>query len=333
MRKISIDARPSLVKNLLLVEGFSRGGKLFLGNIINGFRDVEPIQYYGLLEHLPFLEKFGLIDKKTTRELIRCEIDTHCYEMLIGRNFNYRKYDGSSIFKIPGYKKYLQRSSAEDRDKNLKKFYEDNSYSFFMVHELIPNIKIYFETFPHLKVISIKRNPVGIVYSWFQRGLLRRFGQDPKIFMIPIKSQGGPIPWYIHQFKNIYHDLSEIERVILSIKNLFDMYKEAYDKLPAKSKNRILFVRFEEFFHSNHTAKLIKIIGQFLNKPALPAMPSILKKIEMPKNGLHSKACQTLQESLMCYDCKLTEIKKIASEKYFNMLIKLKKEYETGKTY
>ncbi|MDP3731067.1 MAG: hypothetical protein Q8R34_01060, partial [bacterium] len=106
MQKISMDSRPSLVKNLLFVEGFSRGGKLVLGNIINGFEGVEPIQYYGLLEHIPFLEKFGLIDKKTAEEIIKCEIDTHCYEMLIGRNFNHRLSDGTSVYKVPKYKEY-----------------------------------------------------------------------------------------------------------------------------------------------------------------------------------------------------------------------------------
>jgi len=333
MNKIVTDSRPPLVKNLLFVEGFSRGGKLLLGNIMNGFSGVEPIQYYGLLEHLPFLEKFGLIDKKTTQEIIRCEIDTHCYEMLIGRNFNYRRHDGSSIFKIPGHKKFLQRSSEKNTDKNLEKFHKDDSYSFFMMHELMPNIKIYFDIFPHLKVISIKRNPVGIVYSWYQRGLLRRFGQDPKIFMIPIKGKGGPVPWYAFEFKDIYYDISEIERVILSIKNLFDMYKNSYAKLSPKFRNRILLVPFEDFFSNHNTGKLINVIGQFLNKKPIPEMPSILKGVEAPRNGTHSKVCQTLKESLMCYDCKLREIEKIAPKKYFDILVKLKKEYETGKTY
>lgn len=331
--KIHIDSRPPLVKNLLFVEGFSRGGKLVLGNVINGFKDVEPIQYYGLLEHLPFLEKFGLLDRKTTKEIIKCEIDTHCYEMLIGRNFNHRKYDGSSIFKIHGYKNYLKRSLEEDRDKNLKKFNRDNAYSFFMMHELMPNIDIYFETFPDLKVISIKRNPIGIVYSWYQRGLLRRFGQDPKIFMIPIRGKAGPVPWYAYEFRDRYHTLSEIERVILSVKNLFDMYKNSYDKLSPKFKDQILFVSFEDFFHGHNINKIITRMGKFLGKKSIPKISSILKRVEMPKSGTHSSLCKTLKESFMCYDCKLKEIQKVASDKYLRILIQLTKDYEAGKTY
>src|SRR3989344_4515220 len=290
LKKISIDARPSLVKNLLFVEGFGRGGKLVLGNVSNGFDGVEPIQYYGLLEQLPFLEKFKLIDKKITQEIIRCEIDTHCYEMLIGRNFNHRKYDGTAIAKIPNYKNYLKRSTEEDRDKNLNSFFKDNDYSFFMMHELMPNIKIYFEIFPHLKVISIKRNPVDIVYSWHKRNLGQRFGKDPKIFIIPLKAKGGPIPWYAHSFRQQYYSLSNLDRIILCIQKLFAMYKSSYDHLPEKLKDRILFVTFEDLvFH--HTDKVIMDIGKFLKRKPLPEIKSILNREDIPRKSTHNQRC------------------------------------------
>lgn len=332
MQKVVIDSRPPLVKNLLFVEGFSRGGKLLLANILNGFDGVEPIQYYGLLEHLPFLEKFNLIDRKTAQEMIRCEIDTHCYEMLIGRNLNHRKFDGSTIFKIPGYKKYLLRSEEKNTDKNLKKFLRNGAYSFFMMHELMPNIKIYFETFPCLKVISIKRNPVDIAYSWHQRGLLRRFGEDPKIFMIPLKSQRGPIPWYAYKFRETFHNLSETEKIILSIKNLFAMYKKSYHKLPKKFKKKILFVSFEDLVF-NRPHQIIKTVGQFLQKKPLPKMKTILTNGEVPRNSNHSLKCSVNEEKSRCTECKLAELKKVTSEKYLDILVKLKRAYEAGKTY
>ena len=332
LKKIQIDSKPPLVKNLLFVEGFGRGGKLVLGNVINGFDGVEPIQYYGLLEQLPFLEKFKLIDKKITQEIIRCEVDTHCYEMLIGRNFNHRKYDGTAIAKVPNYKKYLERSGEEDRDKNLKSFLKDNAYSFFMMHELMPNIKIYFETFPDLKVLSIKRNPVDIVYSWHKRDLGKRFGQDSKIFIVPIKGKGGPIPWYAHSFREQYYSLSDLDRIILCVQKLFAMYKNSYAKLPQKLKDRILFVTFEDLIF-RHPDQIIAKMGKFLQKKPLPEMASILKREDIPRKAAHGQQCPRLEEKFMCTECKAVELKKIASKKYFDGLIKLQKNYETGKTY
>ena len=327
-----LDTRPPFVKNLLLVGGFSRGGKLLLANIINGFERVEPVQYHWYLEYLPFLEKFGLIDKKTAQELIRCGIDIHSYEMLIGRNLNHRIYDGSTIFKVPRYKEYLKRSKKKDTDAILKKFRRDNPYSFFMVHELMPNIKIYFDIFPHLKMIDIKRNPVDIVYAWYKRGLLRRLGKDPKIFMVLLKGKHGPMPWYAYGFKESYHLLSEVEKTILSIKTLFEMYKKSYTALPERFKKRILSVSFENLVFNN-TNEVIENIGTFLNRNTLPELKSILKREDVPRNAAHGKWCGKSEERFKCTDCKLEELKMLASVKYINMLTKLKNEYEAGQTY
>src|SRR3989344_3370113 len=132
--KMKIGRRTPLVKNLLLVEGPGRSGKFVLANIITGFQGVEPIQYYDLLEHLPFLEKFGFIKKTAAQELIRATIDTHSFEMLLGRGFNYRRKDLSSIFNHPLYKKYLQRAKQSDWDMALKKFKKENPYSLYIAH-------------------------------------------------------------------------------------------------------------------------------------------------------------------------------------------------------
>ena len=330
--KIRVDSRPPLVKNLLFVEGLGRGGKLVLGNVINGFEDIEPIQYYGLLEHLPFLEKFRLIDTKLAQEIIRCEIDLHCYEMLIGRNFNYRPSDGTTIFKVPHYQKFLQRSVEEDRDKHWRAFLKNRSYSFFMMHELMPNIAIYFTVFPRLKVISVKRNPVDLAYSWHKRDLGDRFGKDPKIFIVPIKSPHGPIPWYTYSFKEKYHSLSGVDRIILAIQKLFAMYKSSYARLPKNWKKRILFVSFEDLvFH--RTDQIIVRVGKFLGKKPLPEMRSILKREDLPRSAVHNPQCSKQEEKFMCTGCKSEELKKIASPEYFRLLTKLSKNYEAEKTY
>ena len=121
--RISINKRPPFVKNILFAEGISRSGKLLLADLLACLEDVEPIQYYGLLEHVPFWVKFGIMKKDLAKELIKCEIDTHCYEMLIGRNLNYRIFDKSSIFKKPGYKKYIERSKQKDTDNIINSYY------------------------------------------------------------------------------------------------------------------------------------------------------------------------------------------------------------------
>lgn len=314
MTKIKIGNKVPLVKDVLFVEGPTRAGKFLLANILNGFSGIEPVQQHGLLDQIAFWAESGLIDRKTARELLRSEVDTYCYEMLIGRNLNHRKWDKSSIFNVPNYKKYLARSKEKNVSKIMERFSKEKSTSFFIMHELMPNIKIYFETFPELKVINITRDPVDLASSWHKRGTGKAYLTDPRIVKAMVQGKNGPVLWFMKKWKDTYHKLSEIDRVILSIKTLSDIYKDAYKNLPRKYQKRILFVSHEDVL--NNPKKIIKTIGNFLGKKPLPEMRLILKREKLPLN------------SKLQTDQKLEEIKKTASKKYFNVLLKLEKEYE-----
>jgi hypothetical protein len=313
-----IGKRKALVENPLLIEGISRSGKFLLANLLHGFRGVEHVQYYGLLEHIPFLEKFGLIEKKTAREILQCEVDTHCYEMLIGRNFNYRKSDKSSIFNNPSYKKYLNRCKEPDGDLALEKYSKEKLCSMFIAHELMPNIKIYFDTFPKLKVISIQRSPIYLVYSWYNRGLGRRFGDDPKLFSISLRKNSENIPWFAADWGERYLSLTEMDRSIASIDWLTRTSKETYRGLSQKDKNKILYISYEGVL--THTDKVLRKIKNFLKRPiVVNSMKLILKREKLP-NRQYSESKQE----------KLLLIKKKSSPYYFKKLLALETEYIKG---
>jgi hypothetical protein len=308
--KMRLGKKPLLVKNLLLVEGITRAGKFLLANILNGFDGIEPVQLYGLLEQIPLWANFGLIDKNTAKEILKLEIDTHCYEMLIGRNLNYRTSDKSSVFNIPCFQKYLARSKEKNIDKIMEKYNREKPFSFFIMHELMPNISIYFETFPELKVVSMRRGPIDLVSSWYKRGAGRRYGTDPKVFKIPFKGKHGHTPWFLPQ----WNELSEIDRIIFSIKKLFDMYEASYRHLSSKYKKKILLVSYEDLL--NNPKSVIGKLSNFLDKKPLSEMKLILKREKLP-------ATEKLELKVQ----KLKEIKKIASKKYFNILIKMENKY------
>lgn len=314
-KNILLGEKKPLVKNLLLIEGISRGGKFLLANILHGFKAVEHVQYYGLLENIPFLERFRMIETKAAQAILRCEIDTHCYEMLIGRNLNFRRGDKSSIFNNPASDEFLRRCKEQDGDWALKKYSRENLCSMFILHELMPNIKIYFDIFQKLKVISIQRSPVYLVYSWYSRGLGKRYGKDPKLFSIPIQINGKNVPWFAADWGDKYLSLREMDRVIASIEWITHISQKSYDTLGEKYKKRILFVRYEELL--TDTKRAIKKIESFLKRPVIKSkMSVILDREKLPNLGYSELK-----------DEKLTMIKSKASPDYFNRLLALEAEY------
>ncbi len=315
--KIKIGRRKRLVEDLLIVEGVSRAGKFVLANILGGFNKIEPVQYYGLLEHIPFLEKFGFIDKKTAEELIACEIDTHCYEMLIGRNLNHRRMDKSSIFNHPEHGKIIKRLNDSDGDLAVKKYFRNRPYSFFIMHELMPNIKIYIDTYPKIKILSLRKSPVNLVYAWLKRGLGTRYATDPKMFSIPIEAHAGMAPWFTSGWEDEYTRLKETDRIIKMIVKLSEMYEVEYNKLPQKYKEKILFVDWESLvmFPEKEVAR----VGKFLSRKATKHMPAIWKSVRIPDLKYRKQE-----------PTKLTEIKKKASKEPFDILVAAEKKYWQG---
>jgi len=314
-KSVTLGEKKPLVGQLLIIEGISRSGKFLLANFLHGFRGIEPVQYYGLLEHLPFLVKFGLIKKNIAQKILQCEIDTHCYEMLIGRNLNHRQSDKSSIYNIPNHDKYLKRCKEADGDLAIEKFSREKLCSMYILHELMPNIKIYFDTFPKLKVISIQRSPIYLVYSWYKRGLGKRFGDDPKLFSLPIMAEGKNVPWFAVGWEKKYLSLSEMDRIIASIEWITNASKKSFQKLEMKEKKNICFIDYEELLLQ--TNQVIKKIQKFLDRRVLKSeMKIILEREKLPNLTYY----ESKQE-------KLTLIKEKSSPLFYKHLLTLEAQY------
>jgi hypothetical protein len=313
-KKVQLGNRSPLVKDLLVVEGISRSGKFLLANLLNGFAGIEPVQYHGILEHIPFLYGNGFLDEKVASELLRCEVDTYCYEMAIGRTLNHRRSDKSSIYNVAKPETYLKRAEGPDGDEALKLFYQGKAYSFFILHELMPNIKIYLKTFPNIKVLSLQRSPIELVLSWYKRGLARRLGADPKLFIIPFKDTSGLYPWYMHGQTKSYAKASEMDRVIMSISALIKLGKKSYAKLSVAEKKKIVFVSYEQILTEPQT--ITKKISTFLGRSSTGEIQNILERERLPNH-----------ESVATREAKILEIKKHASPKLFKELLVLEKNY------
>ncbi len=312
--KAVVGERKPFVKKLLLVEGISRSGKFLMADLLGGLEGIEAVQYYGLLEHIPFLEKFGLMDRKTASEILKCEIDTHAYEMAIGRNFNHRKTDKSSIHKNPHAAKFLKRPEQSDLEKLLAEYRKQDPYSFFVMHELIPNAKIFFETFPNLKIVSLQRSPVELVDSWYRRGLAKRLGDDPTLFIIPFKKGKAKFPWYAVGQEKEYSQLTDMDRTIFAIERIVSLYAEGLKKLNKKEQAQILFVRYEDIM--TDTKVVVKKISNFLGKKPVKQLAAVLKRERLPNLAYRGTREQKLQS-----------IKKLASPSYFKRLQKLEAKY------
>src|SRR3989338_10758359 len=106
-------------------------------------------------------------------------------------------------------------------------------------------MKIYFDSFPKIKVISLKRSPVDLVSSWYDTGATKRWGKDPKYFNIPAEGKNGVMPWYVFNNSEEYEKLGHMDKTILSIEALFRRYENAEKKIFFGKQKKIFFFIFQ----------------------------------------------------------------------------------------
>lgn len=317
-KKIIVGERATLVKNPLIVDGISRAGKFLLTNLLSGIAGVEPAQYRPVMEHVSRLQRFGLIDGRAAQELLRAEADMACWEMLIGRNFNHRRSDKSSIFNNARYKTYLPRLRRPDGEAALAEFRKKKLLSLFIVHETFPNVNLFFNSFPGLKVAVLERSPLDLVYSWRRRKLGARIGSDPLMGEIPLCGKAGNIPWYLYGCQQEYHAASGIDRTILAISTLVRMYEQTFAKLAPGREEKVLRLCYEDIIAEPEA--VLRRAARFLGRSVLPELKLVIRKEKLPNKNY-----------FLAKKRKIRSIRRAAAKKYFDILMILEKEYDNNK--
>ena len=307
--------RKKLVDDLLLVDGITRAGKFLLADLLVACKNVEHVQYFGLFEHLAYMVRMGVIEKETSAAILQCQIDNSAYDLMVGRNLNTRVGDKSSIYRSPHLKEYLRRTLEDDGDKVTREVKKRERYFTYIVHETLPNIDVYLDTYPDLRVINIERNPIDLVYSWYQKGWGKRWGVDPIDFSMSFQGAEGPIPWFVYEINEEWEKSNEMDKIILAQFQVYEMSKTKFASLTESDKRKILFTSYEDII----TQPLVEIeaIADFLDRGVLPIIKSVMARENIPNVHPREKRPE-----------KLNVIKEMASAECFELLKGLGLEYE-----
>jgi hypothetical protein len=308
-RKIPLIERP------VFVDGITRAGKFFLGKLTAGFEHMENFQYVSLLEHLPYLERFGHLAEDACMALLQINVDEHAYHLRIGRNLNFRFDDLSSLYNTFEPDRYLKRSVSGISANIVEEIKKDGRRSLFVLHESLPNIEIFFKTFPQMQWINLTRHPVDIIHSWYLRGWGRRFGTDELSFEPSIIGKTVPIPWSASDWKEEYEVMSEADRVIRSVAALTAWGEEAYLPLTERQKAQIHTTSYERII--SNTNEELEAMGSFLKMDISRRMAMILAREQLPRSL-----------DLKQRTKKIEDIRGLASKDMFDLMMHLSARYE-----
>jgi len=262
--------------NILLLDGLTRAGKFLLGKVVSHFERVEFFQFSPLLDYIPIYWRLGCLSPQSVAPMLRTTLDLFVYERSIGRHLNTRIEDDTAIHKAPDYERYLKRAIAPRGIEACDELLRDNRYSTFLTHEVLPNVRPYFEAYPKLKMINLQRHPVDLIHSWHRKGIGETFGTDPVVFQPLIQSHQMAVPWFASEWVEAYERMNPVDRVIKGVLQLLRYEQETYDSLPTERKKQIVQVSYEGLISGPEST--IRQISEFLGTSPLKEIRAVLKR-------------------------------------------------------
>jgi len=278
---VQFHPRPQYVNELVLVDGMTRAGKFLLGHIVGSLEGLEFMQYPPLLEIALYLTRLGKLDIDTAQMLVKTDIDLNTYNMMVGRGLNSRVYDASCIYNAADSGRFLARSKEIDTEVLVSDFQAQNRLPLYIGHESLCNGRTLFIIYPEVRLISLQRDPLSLILSWYKRGWGRRFGVDPKSMSVGFKTQFGPVPWFALNWEPGYTSMSEMDRIVKSMETLFMLAKQEYESLDLGQKARVHFVAFDDILLTPF--KVVSDLSHYLNRKPLENIRAILERERVPR--------------------------------------------------
>jgi hypothetical protein len=305
----------SHVKNVILADGVTRAGKFFLAKFLSEFEQVEFLQYNHVLEQLPYMHGIGKIKEDVAVSMLRSTVDYATYDRSLGRNFNMRTLDRSSILNSPSADKFLKRQRFNKSDIEVRKFmHSESRRHLFVTHNVLANVNIFIKAYPNLSVVHIVRNPVELIFSWTKKGYGKLNSADFFSLNSDIDMDGIRLPWYAKNWSSDYKNLTETDMVIKSLRSLYNYINCELKSLSLKERSKIFIIKYEDLVMN--TGDTVKKIENFLKTSASDNLDEILYKENCPNKNIMNN-----------HDEKRAAVFKCASEKYANMLSNMEDNY------
>ena len=275
-------SQDAVTKNVLLFDGLSRAGKTLVGTLVSEFPRLEFVQLADVVDYIPTLWHFGLIDDQAAPAFLRMTVDSYTYQRIIGRNLNTRKADAiTSVYRSVKAEAILQRASGDEGWEPVERFNHEGRVTCYITHETLPHQDLWFRAFPELRIVLSVRHPVDVCYSWHSRGLGSRLGTDPLAFT-PVADIGGkPVPIFALDCPDEYQRATPLNRIVLCVLAMQRMYDRALASLSKDRARRVQTVAFEHMA-TNPMAELRRL-ADWLDTTLHPDMAAALAREGVPR--------------------------------------------------
>tara|TARA_Y100000741_G_scaffold358762_1_gene338406 strand:- start:3342 stop:4301 length:960 start_codon:yes stop_codon:yes gene_type:complete len=317
--KKKISYRSNFSEKIIFVSGLTRSGKTLLCPVVSSLKKVENYHIINLVEEILRLYYSGFIKVNVADHLIKTIINQIIYENAIGRNFNLRKSDLTSLWNYKNPKEYLSRLKIKDKNV-LNKIKKMKRIIPFMIHDGLIFSDILLKSFPKSKIFHLQRHPIDVIFSFIKKGKEGKENFDQRHLYALFEIDKKKVPYHSIKFYQKYHELNYKDRVIKVFDNLINEHSKSYNLLTKKQKKRIKFINFDSLV--SNPKKELKKICLFLKTTKSNVTNKILKRENCPR-----------KIDLVIRKKKFNFIKKKISQNSEKILLNIIKKYNSKKLF
>ncbi len=237
---------PWLAERVVFVGGHPGCGKTMLTPIIGAFERVEMQKYNYTIEHLCGLHLLGRLDDDIASSLIRMQVDTDLYNLMMSREVNLRPTDLSGAFQNPNPWRYLRRLVQPGDAAVAQRIARERPILHLTTHNALAiSAALFVALGDRLRIIEVVRHPLYMIKQW-ERYILR-YGTDVRDFTVWIAYDGQALPFFAASWEAEYLAANAVDRCILAIRHLTQLGERALQRITDDQRRQVLMLPFERF--------------------------------------------------------------------------------------
>ncbi len=277
---VTVVREGALAGPVVFVDGLPGCGKTLLAPIVGSLARVELMQASYQVEYTCALRFLGKIELDAAAVLIRLFTDLQLYNMMMGRETNFRVGDLSGVWKSVHPWRYLRRLVQPGDQAAADRIATERPILNLFTHFLLSFGGPVFEALgPRVRFVEVVRHPLYMIKQ--QSLYIERFGTDLRDFSIWFDRDGRALPWFALGWEERFLQARPMERVIYMIARCLNMAGQTVAAQPEAYRRHVLVVPFERFVldpwpYLHETAAL-------LETELTPATSRMLRRHNVPR--------------------------------------------------
>lgn len=273
--------RPARIcEDAVVIDGIGGCAKTMLSAVVASLDRIELLNYSYEIEQACILQHFGLMTMGAAAYLVQYELDLILYNVMMGRDVNFRFSDLSSVFNSGHRLRYLKRIVGAGDQAVPARIAKERPILHLATHAISGFMEPIMRGAPEgLLFINMHRDPLFMLKqnTWNQGNLVN----NERHFGMYFERNGQRFPFFFTGREEMLMSASPKERAILVMEWLRKRSIETTSRL---NSNRYYELTFESLVLNPRP--IINRICEFLRTKETPATARVLKKERIPRTLL-----------------------------------------------